>query len=86
MTNHKSKARKLLKKFNPKLEAWQVLPFWDELTEALREAELSGARKMREKATEEALKHRSAEAPDQELPKEISDAISQLSPESVVEG
>lgn len=96
MTNHKSKAQEIIKKFNPRLDSGRVLEFVDELTEALREAEISGARKMREAVHllnifhQFALKKRGNITPeesdriiafmDSDLAKEV------LSPESVVEG
>lgn len=98
MTNHKSKARELANKhwemygyskYNPKTLAEMIEP-------ALREAEISGARKMQEKLAKltevqemdvyEEDHFGEVECELSDFPKDFAKAIRALSPESVVEG
>lgn len=103
--NHKSKAQEILQEkcmceVNAALSGVKHICFVCDVAKALAEAELSGARKMREKASEESKKweHDEKTCTHQhceynchakgwnEARQFLSEKISQLSPESVVEG
>lgn len=94
MTNHKSKAQEIM------LANWRARGAFQELAEfkikedqhlvdlitsALREAELSGARKMREKLADTVLKIDNTFL-GPEYRDKLSNHFRALSPESVVEG